>query len=720
MEWLKQNRRSETQRNKWLIIYLCFLCTIYHNYGSAITWDFDDDSQQGWVARESIGAGIFTSRISGLHQTVENAIWRITPLPYSAFIENPNRRITIQLVSPIIGYDSELFDTLRIRLRTVHSKPIQGSVHMSWTNPTNRDRPGSPPFQLAGTHRFNTASSSCFLQPSFQEIVLTNFTQEIPERPEAHWQGELIDVRINIALGPFGPHGVEPPRNREDIPDLIEVDRIILTGIGEQFLHEPLAVPGTDQKAPQPGTLFAPAEFYPLITGIGPVYAGSFHSAVLLDANENGLLDLVALWSRTGLDNETDLQGWVLALNDGGGGFRTRKEYTVTMGLELFAVDLTGDGVKELILFRGGQTEVWRITEELEMQTVLELPGRYPLNVTGDDDNAALFVLDYNAPNGVEIWTYTDGSFASIAVFWESPLRPSSITSFLRERTWIWWRRALGGDKSQWLATDTYGEPLQTEIELEFSPELLCYAGDLNQNGDIEFVSGNRRIWDVVDLLEGLTVWQLQSTGEMVAQPWYDEQIRLRHLWAWDLNGNGLVDPVFIKENAGLINTVVVNLGRRDGLPVEEGRYPLTGRGGQILAGDVTNDGNPDLVVVDPALGGVHVLRNRLAEEPVTAVHEPAAVRPTGVHLGPNYPNPFNPHTSIPFTLAAADAVRLQVYDLRGRLVRTLWDGPLAAGAHRLDWDGRNTAGQPVASGVYLYRLEVGGQVHSRKLLKLQ
>ena len=64
--------------------------------------------------------------------------------------------------------------------------------------------------------------------------------------------------------------------------------------------------------------------------------------------------------------------------------------------------------------------------------------------------------------------------------------------------------------------------------------------------------------------------------------------------------------------------------------------------------------------------------------------------------------------------------MRLRVYDLLGRPVRTLWDGPLPAGNHRLRWDGRNEAGQAVASGIYFARLEAGGQVHSRKLLKLE
>ena len=63
--------------------------------------------------------------------------------------------------------------------------------------------------------------------------------------------------------------------------------------------------------------------------------------------------------------------------------------------------------------------------------------------------------------------------------------------------------------------------------------------------------------------------------------------------------------------------------------------------------------------------------------------------------------------------------LRLRVYDLLGRPVRTLWDGPRPSGTHRLGWDGRNDAGQTVAAGVYFARLEAGGQGHSHKLLKL-
>ena len=75
-----------------------------------------------------------------------------------------------------------------------------------------------------------------------------------------------------------------------------------------------------------------------------------------------------------------------------------------------------------------------------------------------------------------------------------------------------------------------------------------------------------------------------------------------------------------------------------------------------------------------------------------------------------NSPNPFNPTTTIRFTVPAGPnrPYNLRVYDVAGRLVRELASGEIPAGIHQVPWDGRNTAGTSVGSGIYLYRLEVG------------
>ncbi|MHB8080488.1 MAG: Ig-like domain-containing protein, partial [Candidatus Krumholzibacteriia bacterium] len=84
--------------------------------------------------------------------------------------------------------------------------------------------------------------------------------------------------------------------------------------------------------------------------------------------------------------------------------------------------------------------------------------------------------------------------------------------------------------------------------------------------------------------------------------------------------------------------------------------------------------------------------------------------------LAQNCPNPFNPATTIRFALPAAGPVRLVVFDPRGRRVAALVEGELAAGDHAVLWRGLDDRGAAVASGTYLYRLEAGGRVETRRL----
>jgi len=86
-----------------------------------------------------------------------------------------------------------------------------------------------------------------------------------------------------------------------------------------------------------------------------------------------------------------------------------------------------------------------------------------------------------------------------------------------------------------------------------------------------------------------------------------------------------------------------------------------------------------------------------------------------------NFPNPFNPVTLISYDLPGPAVVALRVYDLSGRLVRTLTDAePVAAGRHTTPWDGQDDAGRDVASGVYFYRLETGEESLSRRMILLK
>jgi hypothetical protein len=88
--------------------------------------------------------------------------------------------------------------------------------------------------------------------------------------------------------------------------------------------------------------------------------------------------------------------------------------------------------------------------------------------------------------------------------------------------------------------------------------------------------------------------------------------------------------------------------------------------------------------------------------------------------LSQNHPNPFNPATTIFFTLPEKTRVHLAIYDVAGRLVATLVDGSLDEGLHTAKWEGRNNNGSQVSSGVYFYRLVAGKQILTKKMVLLR
>jgi hypothetical protein len=94
-----------------------------------------------------------------------------------------------------------------------------------------------------------------------------------------------------------------------------------------------------------------------------------------------------------------------------------------------------------------------------------------------------------------------------------------------------------------------------------------------------------------------------------------------------------------------------------------------------------------------------------------------ATILPEDFELHQNFPNPFNPETSIRFGLPAATYVSLTVYNTLGQQVSVLADAPYPAGRHTIVWDGRNCSGVKVASGVYFYRLEAGSFNETKKML---
>ncbi len=135
-------------------------------------------------------------------------------------------------------------------------------------------------------------------------------------------------------------------------------------------------------------------------------------------------------------------------------------------------------------------------------------------------------------------------------------------------------------------------------------------------------------------------------------------------------------------------------------------------------------DGNQKLVFLSFGLEGIYedaqreLLVTRVLEWfGVAGGVEAAAAPAAGFTLAPIAPNPVLPPAAIRYRLAAAGPVSLRIYDVSGRHVRTLVDGPETAAEHRHEWNGRDEAGRAVPSGVYFYRLEAGGRSATARLV---
>jgi hypothetical protein len=150
-------------------------------------------------------------------------------------------------------------------------------------------------------------------------------------------------------------------------------------------------------------------------------------------------------------------------------------------------------------------------------------------------------------------------------------------------------------------------------------------------------------------------------------------------------------------------------------------RLLVTDAAGEIVAHDLGERPAGTQRVQDPALETAVAVTLEAASlyDPARADSRtlPLSPVPGGLVLHQNVPNPFNPVTTIAFELPQAAQARLDVFDVRGRRVRRLVDARLDAGPHTFTWDGKDTQGTAMPSGVYFYRLHGDAQTLVRKMV---
>jgi hypothetical protein len=211
---------------------------------------------------------------------------------------------------------------------------------------------------------------------------------------------------------------------------------------------------------------------------------------------------------------------------------------------------------------------------------------------------------------------------------------------------------------------------LMGQFETPIRAEGIALVGDLAYVGDRE---AGLLVYDIKDLSSVELVGQHSAPSYV-----YNLEVAGAHLYAAGLSGGTIVFDVAEPDHPQVIGvmpggTKDVRIHDGHALAVENGRFRILPLQCDELTGVTTTEAAPPL----------RQLRNA--------------------------PNPFNPRTTITFELEELHVARLQVFDLRGRLVRTLVSGELAGGLHHVVWDGRDRWGRSASAGVFFYRLDAGG-----------
>ena len=358
----------------------------------------------------------------------------------------------------------------------------------------------------------------------------------------------------------------------------------------------------------------------------------------------------------------------------------------------------------------------------------MELPGGLVGLADGDGDgDVDLLVAD--GASQVSLWINDGYDFVASDTFvldseeWRGARL--STGQPLGETATLLWNGSCFESQDFWYLTQPWAAV--EEPTLSFAAPInscaLHLIADFDGDGMVDLLGSPESIYMFLDPdYYGLALWRLDTSGGWTRDSLLDWKVRPSDATASDVNGDGVLDVAMVAANSTVGPALVVLLGQRNGVPTLEDYYPLPGEGSQVLASDVNGDGHTDLVVLgtSPAdgHGGVSVFINQGIS--ATAVASETTT-PAAFALGANYPNPFNPATTIPLVVpAGAKNVDLTIYNILGQPMRQVWMGPLPAGEHRLTWDGRDAQGQPVATGVYVYRLQVDEQTRTRKMVKLE
>ncbi len=487
-------------------------------------------------------------------------MWRIEVDPSvtsSLYASSPGGEV----ISSTIGYDSGLFDQVRVRFRTVHDRPTEGVFSIEWEN--------------ASGFYFNIVSTDIDIAPeeiTIERLVYTTDWQEMVLSLAGHrrWEGLLKNIRLGFILD-FG-EDTEP-----GVVESFEIDWIELTGV-EELIEGELPPPLVEYSFGFAGAgLFAPPVFYPIAPGIGEGtkgnrYIGDHGGGVLTDLDGDGDLDLFGLWeTQTEIpQGREEKNGWLMAVNDGWGALERgpvieEVAATGSVVLDVRSADLTGDGKGEIALSRSNRdprTEVWSINQELQIEVLAQIDswihsvadwdgdGRVELLVGGTTFKGTLEQViagtaEYESR--LEVWDVALGVWTAAEVAISQAYSFTQVGDFtgdgLLDVLWI----DLTSGEDRWIVgVKALDEEFQESEVFEFDerPKLLG-VGDFDGDGQVDLLTEFTS--DIIEGSKGIVLQRKGAGGRLEVEVLYDDRLLRRSpILVRDLNADGVEDWVFI------------------------------------------------------------------------------------------------------------------------------------------------------------------------------
>jgi hypothetical protein len=240
---------------------------------------------------------------------------------------------------------------------------------------------------------------------------------------------------------------------------------------------------------------------------------------------------------------------------------------------------------------------------------------------------------------------------------------------------------------------------------------------DIDGDGDPDIAAtGNTPAMHIARL-----VWY---KNDSIEQTWTKYPIstdlnRARSLAINDIDGNGSMD-ILVTDNAyppdNAADDVILFRSEDGGQTwTEESIDNNLDGANYVYIADINNDFHLDILVTATGANQIVWYKNSTTDiDPVSGKVS------TFYELSQNYPNPFNARTTIEYSLTKATKTIVKIYDILGREVITLLEGNQEQGVHRIYWDGRDKMNQAVATGMYLFRIEAGEFVSTKKMVYLK